>query len=843
MNPFVPTIPTSPSANSQTVEERSSIWIPASVQIAEISSPRPEWRSWLPRTAQTGIVRSRQAPARTTACSGSPCVVRSPASRIRSASLSTRAKASSMRKRVASEAWTSPAAAILTMLGCSTVAADGKPRRDAGSVRRRVQAATGNDEEGRPRLARCGHPARARGRARLVGARRPAERARRRLPRQAGGRRTRSAGTGRGRLPHRAAAGAVAAEGLRRRHPRRPDLPAARWRGRRRAPGALRGARGGGDAAPGRQARGPPRAEAPRADGAESGLLERPGDRAGASGADRLGRGAAAHGPLAVRAGVLHAAPRAGHRSEVELRPGSPPVVGPRHERVRVDLLDVLPVPVLDEPRGGVELDLDLARAPRVVRLHCGEILERLLRARLDQLTGLQRRILARAELPEPLLDGDCRQSASEQLLRLAADGLVPGDEQNGTPPLPAQRGVDPRLPDRRAVEFQLAPRLTGDRVRHHAVGRPRLRVHGHEQRRVAPLLEELGVLGPVVLDDVLAVRVELVRDQRVERPLLARAVAVHNDDLLGAGCLRAADGRIDLFGVELAPLVVGLLFLHAIRLLPLDDPGDAFHVADDEDLHRGRIPQMETGLVGKRVLVTGASGGIGSACARAFAAEGAEVVVHYHRGRERAEALAAELGRAVVIGADLTREDEVGRLFAEAGRLDVCAAVAGIWPSEDLPVWELPLERWRATLDANLTTTFLTARGFLRQLEGDGALVLVGSTAGIFGEAGHADYAAAKSAILGGLLLSLKNEVVRKNPVARVNAVAPGWTESPMTRGHVSEEQVHRISRTMALRKVAQPEDVANQVVVLASPVLSGHVTGQVVTVAGGMEGRVIHD
>jgi len=255
-----------------------------------------------------------------------------------------------------------------------------------------------------------------------------------------------------------------------------------------------------------------------------------------------------------------------------------------------------------------------------------------------------------------------------------------------------------------------------------------------------------------------------------------------------------------------------------------------------------GRITQMETGLAGKRVLVTGASGGIGSACARAFAAEGTEVVIHYHQGRDRAEALAAELGGARVVGADLTREDEVDRLFDEAGSLDVCAAVAGAWPSADVPVWELPLERWRSTLDLNLTATFLTARGFLRQLHGDGALILVGSTAGIFGEAGHADYAAAKSAILGGLLLSLKNEVVRKAPRARVNAVAPGWTESSMTRGHVSDEQVQRISRTMALRKVAQPEDVARQVVVLASPELSGHVTGQVVTVAGGMEGRVVH-
>ena len=257
----------------------------------------------------------------------------------------------------------------------------------------------------------------------------------------------------------------------------------------------------------------------------------------------------------------------------------------------------------------------------------------------------------------------------------------------------------------------------------------------------------------------------------------------------------------------------------------------------------------METGLADKVVLVTGASGGIGSACARAFAAEGARVVVHYHSNEQRAEEIAGELDGAVALRADLREERDVAALFAGArerlGRVDVCVANAGVWPRPDEPVWQLPLERWEDTLRANLTATFLTAKHFLGEVErnGHGNLVLIGSTAGRFGEAGHADYAAAKAAIQVGLLLSLKNEIVRVAPLGRVNAVAPGWTFSPMTRGELDPADVERISRTMALRKVASADDIARAVLVLASDELSGHVSGQLVTVAGGMEGRTLHE
>ena len=247
----------------------------------------------------------------------------------------------------------------------------------------------------------------------------------------------------------------------------------------------------------------------------------------------------------------------------------------------------------------------------------------------------------------------------------------------------------------------------------------------------------------------------------------------------------------------------------------------------------------------GLRVLVTGGAGGIGTEICRELHALGAEVVVHYHRSKLQAEDLAKEIGGSA-IQADLTKEEDVLNLFKQIenlhGSLDCCVANAGKYPTESLPAWEISGDRLAETLDLNLKVAFYTSQEFLRRAveRKRGSLVLVGSTAGVHGERGHADYACAKGAITSGLLKTLKNDIAGTG--VRVNAVAPGWTltESKINDG-LDDSMSKTALKTMSIKKLATPKDVASAVSFLLHDGYSGHISGQVLEVSGGMEGRII--
>ena len=260
----------------------------------------------------------------------------------------------------------------------------------------------------------------------------------------------------------------------------------------------------------------------------------------------------------------------------------------------------------------------------------------------------------------------------------------------------------------------------------------------------------------------------------------------------------------------------------------------------------------MRSGLDGQVVLITGASGGIGSETARAFAEEGARLVLHYNSNREGAEALSRELdSETLIVQADVSDESAVEAMYANAlgafSRLDALVVNAGIWIADEAPVHAMTLEQWRRTMDADLTGAFLSCRGFLRHVadvpRDDASIVLVASTAALFGEENHTDYAAAKAAIAYGMTRSLKNEIVRIAPRGRVNCVCPGWVDTPMAAASMEDPTaIPRVTATMALRKIAQPEDVARAIVFLTSPLLAGHLSGTIMPIAGGMEGRWLH-
>jgi 3-oxoacyl-[acyl-carrier protein] reductase len=239
--------------------------------------------------------------------------------------------------------------------------------------------------------------------------------------------------------------------------------------------------------------------------------------------------------------------------------------------------------------------------------------------------------------------------------------------------------------------------------------------------------------------------------------------------------------------------------------------------------------------LSGQTALVTGASGGIGGAIAKALHGQGAEVLVAGTR-RDRLAALAAELGaRCHIAIADLADPAAPDRLVKEAevamGRVDILVNNAGV--TRDALALRMNDELWQAVIDINLTAGFRLTRGVLRGMlrRRHGRVIAVASVVAITGNAGQANYTAAKAALIG-MSKSIAAEVAGRG--ITVNCVAPGAIASGMT-DRLTVEQRERLSAAIPAGRFGAPEDVAAAVVFLASAE-AAYVTGQTLHVNGGL-------
>ncbi|MDQ6640092.1 MAG: SDR family oxidoreductase, partial [Pseudomonadota bacterium] len=190
---------------------------------------------------------------------------------------------------------------------------------------------------------------------------------------------------------------------------------------------------------------------------------------------------------------------------------------------------------------------------------------------------------------------------------------------------------------------------------------------------------------------------------------------------------------------------------------------------------------------------------------------------------------------RAVTCGADLDTRDGCEALVRAAvdafGGVDIVVINHGVWPAEEVAVAAMDDARWTATMRADLDSVFWLSRAAVRALGENGRLVLVSSTAGQRGEAFHADYAAAKGAMIS-FVKSLAVELAPRD--VTVNCVAPGWVDTEMTDPALRGGGRERITATIPIGRVATAEDVAGPILFLASP-LARHVTGEVLNVNGG--------
>ena len=243
--------------------------------------------------------------------------------------------------------------------------------------------------------------------------------------------------------------------------------------------------------------------------------------------------------------------------------------------------------------------------------------------------------------------------------------------------------------------------------------------------------------------------------------------------------------------------------------------------------------------LRGKRALVTGGSRGIGAATARLLASCGADVVIGYRARTQDAERVVDEL-RALGVCAGMHASDIGTREGADSlvahttrtlGGLDLFVANAGIWPADDVALADMTESRWRRTMVENLDSIYYTTSAVARDIERDGRIVLVASTAGQRGESFHADYAATKGAVIS-ITKSLVGELSPRG--VTVNCVAPGWVDTEMCEQPYADGGKERIARNIPIGRVATPDDIAGPIVFLCSA-HARHITGEILNVNGG--------
>jgi len=245
--------------------------------------------------------------------------------------------------------------------------------------------------------------------------------------------------------------------------------------------------------------------------------------------------------------------------------------------------------------------------------------------------------------------------------------------------------------------------------------------------------------------------------------------------------------------------------------------------------------------LEGKVALITGGSRGIGAATVRLFVSARAKVVFNYFHAVSEAEKLVSESGAAIchAVQADLTGTATAEALIRAAverfGSLDVLVVNHGIWPSTDAPIDEMTDEQWSTTVAVNLDSAFALVKHAVAQMKRQqrgGHIVMVSSTAGQRGEAGHCDYAATKGALIS-MVKGLSTELAPFG--IYVNCVAPGWIGTDMSAEALEDPQrLQEIHATIPLGRVGRPEEIAGPILFLCTT-YAGFITGEIFNVNGG--------